>query len=173
MENPMRIAGVIRESIVDGPGIRFVLFFQGCPHKCEGCHNKSTWDIDGGYLCEVEKIVDEVKRNPLLNGITYSGGEPFLQIDAMLQINKQLSAFVGDNFNYMAYTGFTYEELQDMSKYNPKITEILGQLDYLVDGRFIEEKRDLTGMFKGSSNQRFIDLNLTEKRGTVIEMADN
>lgn len=173
MENPMRIAGVIKESIVDGPGIRFVLFFQGCPHKCEGCHNKSTWDIDGGYLCEVEKIVDEVKRNPLLNGITYSGGEPFLQIDAMLQINKQLSAFVGDNFNYMAYTGFTYEELQDMSKYNPKITEILGQLDYLVDGRFIEEKRDLTGMFKGSSNQRFIDLNLTEKRGTVIEMADN
>lgn len=173
MENPMRIAGVIRESIVDGPGIRFVLFFQGCPHKCEGCHNKSTWDIDGGYLCEVEKIVDEVKRNPLLNGITYSGGEPFLQIDAMLQINKQLSAFVGDNFNYMAYTGFTYEELQDMSKYNPKITEILGQLDYLVDGRFIEEKRDLTGMFKGSSNQRFIDLNLTEKCGTVIEMADN
>ena len=154
MENSMRIAGVIRESIVDGPGIRFVLFFQGCPHECKGCHNESTWDIDGGYLCEIERIVDEVKRNPLLNGITYSGGEPFLQIDAMLKINEKLSDFVGEDFNYMAYTGFTYEELREMSKDNPKIAKILEQLDYLVDGRFVEDKKDLTCMFRGSSNQR-------------------
>ena len=158
MENSMRIAGVIRESIVDGPGIRFVLFFQGCPHECKGCHNESTWDIDGGYLCEIERIVDEVKRNPLLNGITYSGGEPFLQIDAMLKINEKLSDFVGEDFNYMAYTGFTYEELREMSKDNPKIAQILEQLDYLVDGRFVEDKKDLTCMFKGSSNQRFIEV---------------
>ncbi len=144
-------------------------FFQGCPHHCKGCHNISTWDMDGGYLCEIGKIVEEIRANPLLRGITYSGGEPFMQVDAMLSINEALSDIVDCNFDYMAYTGFTYEELQEQAINDPKIDKVLGQLDYLVDGKFIDEEKDLTCMFRGSRNQRFIDLRATRESGIIIE----
>lgn len=161
--NSIRIAGVVRESIVDGPGLRFAIFCQGCPHGCSGCHNPASHDFKGGYDCEISKIIAAVDANPLLDGVTFSGGEPFCQPEAFCVLAEE---FKKRNLNLMAYSGYTYEELVDMN--NPAVDKLLGMLDYLVDGRFIQSKRDLTLLFRGSSNQRVIDMPKTLEKGQVI-----
>lgn len=161
--NSIRIAGVVRESIVDGPGIRFVVFCQGCPHHCEGCHNPDTHDFDGGYDCQIEKIVAAVEANPLLDGVTFSGGEPFCQPEAFYNLGVELKK---RNLNLMAYSGYTYEELVSMK--NEAVDKLLSILDLLVDGRYIKEERDLTLLFRGSRNQRAIDMNLTRQNNQVV-----
>ena len=163
----IRIAGVVRESIVDGPGIRFVVFAQGCPHRCEACHNQATHDFSGGYDCETEKIVEEIEKNPLLAGVTFSGGEPFAQPAGFLDLAQKLKE---KNINILAFTGYTYEELEDIARKNESVGELLRNLDVLIDGRFIFEKRDLTLKFRGSSNQRIIDLAATRERGEIVEL---
>ncbi len=160
--NTLRIAGVVRESIVDGPGFRFVVFCQGCPHGCEGCHNPETHDFKGGYDCELRKIVDAVEKNPLLDGVTFSGGEPFCQPEAFYKLGLELKK---KDLNLMAYTGYTYEELLAME--NEGINNLLSILDLLVDGRYVAEERDLTLLFRGSKNQRVIDMNLTRQNKEV------
>lgn len=161
--NSIRIAGVVRESIVDGPGIRFVVFCQGCPHHCEGCHNPDTHDFDGGYDCQIEKIVAAVEANPLLDGVTFSGGEPFCQPEAFYNLGIELKK---RNLNLMAYSGYTYEELVSMN--NEAVDKLLSILDLLVDGRYVKEERDLTLLFRGSRNQRAIDMNLTRQNNQVV-----
>ena len=161
--NTIRIAGVVRESIVDGPGLRFAVFCQGCPHGCPGCHNPASHDFKGGYDCEISKIIAAVDANPLLDGVTFSGGEPFCQPEAFYVLAEE---FKKRNLNLMAYSGYTYEELVDMN--NPAVEKLLGMLDYLVDGRFIQSQRDLTLLFRGSSNQRVIDMPKTLEKGQVI-----
>jgi len=161
----IRIAGVIRESIVDGPGIRFVVFCQGCPHGCPGCHNPDTHDFDGGYYCDIEKILKAVDENPLLDGVTFSGGEPFCQPEAFYELAVKLKE---RNLNIVAYSGFTFEELQAMGDKNPAVIKLLQLTDLLIDGKFIEAKRDLTLQFRGSQNQRIIDMKRTLAEGTVI-----
>ena len=161
--NTIRIAGVVRESIVDGPGLRFAVFCQGCPHGCPGCHNQETHDFKGGYDCEISKIIAAVDANPLLDGVTFSGGEPFCQPEAFLELAKELK---NRNLNLMAYSGYTYEELKEMK--NPAVDELLGLLDYLVDGRFIQNQKDLTLLFRGSKNQRVIDMPKTLEKNQVI-----
>ncbi len=163
----LRLAGVIRESIVDGPGIRFTVFCQGCPHCCPGCHNEATHDFSGGYDCDIERIVTEVDKNPLLSGVTFSGGEPFCQPEAFLALARELRK--RPKLNLIAYSGYTYEELTELGKENPAVSALLENLDYLVDGRFIMAQRDLTLEFRGSKNQRFIDLAATREAGRVIE----
>ena len=106
----IRIAGVVRESIVDGPGLRLAVFCQGCPHGCKDCHNPDTHDFCGGYDCEISKIVEAVKANPLLDGVTFSGGEPFCQPAAFCSLAAALKEARPD-LNLMAYSGYTYEEL--------------------------------------------------------------
>ena len=160
----IRLAGVVRESIVDGPGIRFVVFCQGCPHGCKDCHNPDTHDFCGGYDCEISKIVEAVKANPLLDGVTFSGGEPFCQPAAFCSLAAALKEARPD-LNLMAYSGYTYEELTEMKDMD--VDELLSKIDLLVDGRFIAEQKDLTLLFRGSSNQRVIDMNLTRQRGEV------
>jgi len=163
----VRIAGVIRESIVDGPGIRFVIFAQGCPHRCKGCHNEETHDFEGGYDCDIDKIVAEAGKNPLLSGVTFSGGEPFSQPEGFYH----LAAKIKENYKNMdiiAYTGYTYEELQEIKLDDPYVEKLLELSDYLIDGRFVYEARDLTLPFRGSSNQRHIDLNATRKQGKLV-----
>ncbi|HVI42402.1 MAG TPA: anaerobic ribonucleoside-triphosphate reductase activating protein [Anaerovoracaceae bacterium] len=149
----VRIAGIIRESIVDGPGLRFTVFFQGCPHRCKGCHNESTHDFHGGYDCELSNILTEIDKNPLLSGVTFSGGEPFCQPKEFYKLGIEIKA---RGLDIVAYSGYTLEELQRMAKKDKYIEKLLEIIDYLVDGPFILEEKDLTLEFRGSRNQRFI-----------------
>ena len=147
----MRIAGIKEESIVDGPGIRFVVFTQGCKHKCRGCHNPDTHSFSGGLLMEVDKIVDKIKENPLLKGITLSGGEPFEQVEACLDLANKVKDLGLDVF---CYSGYSIEEILG----DEKKKRLLQGIDTLVDGKFIlEEKSPLLG-FRGSANQRIINM---------------
>ena len=153
----LRIAGIIRESIVDGPGLRMVIFTQGCPHLCAGCHNPQTHDPNGGYEIDVERILVEFYKNPLLQGITISGGEPFLQareLIPLVQKIKEERKFVRD---VTIYTGYTISCLKSMN--DPAVDELLSYCDILIDGPYIEAERDLTLTFRGSRNQRIIYLN--------------
>lgn len=165
--NTIRLAGVVRESIVDGPGIRFVVFCQGCPHHCPGCHNPVTHDFDGGYSCEVTKIIDAIDANPLLDGVTFSGGEPACQPKGFLTLAKAIKE---RNLNIIMYSGFTLEELTVMSEKDEALAELLETIDYLIDGRYEAELRDLTLSFRGSQNQRIIDMNQTRNTGTLVSL---
>ena len=161
----MKIAGTIQDSIVDGPGLRFVVFTQGCPHACPGCHNPETHDINGGEEKAVEEIIAEMRKNPLTDGLTLSGGEPFLQARdcAALAI-----AAKSDGLNVWAYSGWTYEQLCGMAQDDADINALLSLIDVLVDGRFEEAKRSLGLRFRGSSNQRLIDVRKTLDSGEVV-----
>ena len=118
----IRICGVVRESIVDGPGLRFVLFTQGCLHHCPGCHNPESHALDGGYEVTAEKVLEEFKKNPLLKGITLSGGDPILQAGELVGICREVHAMGKD---VMTYTGYTYEELMEMQKTDEGIRQLL------------------------------------------------
>ena len=161
----VRLAGVIGESVVDGPGIRQVLFLQGCEHNCPGCHNPQTHALDGGKLQLISEVVADIAKKPWLTGVTFSGGEPFLQPQACLEIMRQLHEIPQlAHFNYLAYTGFLYERLQKMGECNADIKQFLANLDILIDGPFVLAKRDLNLAFRGSSNQRIIYLKQNDKR---------
>ncbi len=166
METTVRIAGVIRESIVDGPGIRFVVFTQGCPHHCEGCHNPQSHDFDGGYDCAISKIVTEIEKDPLITGVTFSGGEPFCQPEPLAELAKIVTA---KGLNLIIYTGYRVEELLEMGRKQPAILELMGLADLLVDGRFVLAERDLNLLFRGSRNQRVIDAKESLRRGEAVE----
>ncbi len=163
--NTIRLAGVVRESIVDGPGLRFTVFCQGCPHGCEGCHNPATHDFEGGYDCEISKIIAAVDENPLLDGVTFSGGEPMCQPEAFTVLAEELKK---RNLNIMVYTGYTYEELLRLAETRPAVGKLLELTDYLVDGRFILAQRDLTLPFRGSTNQRILDMKQTLAAGKPV-----
>ncbi len=163
--NTIRLAGVVRESIVDGPGLRFTVFCQGCPHGCEGCHNPATHDFEGGYDCEISKIIAAVDENPLLDGVTFSGGEPMCQPEAFTVLAEELKK---RNLNIMIYTGYTYEELLKLAETRPAVGKLLELADYLVDGRFILAQRDLTLPFRGSTNQRILDMKQTFAAGKPV-----
>ncbi len=166
METTVRIAGVIRESIVDGPGIRFVVFTQGCPHHCEGCHNPQSHDFDGGYDCTISKIVTEIEKDPLITGVTFSGGEPFCQPEPLTELAKIVTA---KGLNLIIYTGYRVEELLEMGRKQSAILELMGLADLLVDGRFVLAERDLNLLFRGSRNQRVIDAKESLRRGEAVE----
>lgn len=149
----LRIAGVVRESIVDGPGLRFTIFAQGCPHQCKGCHNESTHDFNGGYDCAAEKLLREIEKNPLLTGVTFSGGEPFCQPEQFYRLGLKIKE---RGLDLTAYSGYTLEQLQETAQKDKAVAGLLEILDYLVDGPFILEEKDLTLEFRGSRNQRFL-----------------
>lgn len=151
----LKIAGIIRESIVDGPGIRFVVFAQGCPHHCKDCHNPETWAYDGGSATTPDKIMNEINKNPLLSGVTFSGGEPFCQPEGMAELAQLCKA---RGLNVISYTGYLYEELLEKAKSEPAVMKLLKQIDVLVDGPFITALKSYELKFKGSSNQRAIDV---------------
>lgn len=156
----IRICGIEPESIVDGPGFRYVLFVQGCPHHCKGCHNPESWDPAGGYEMTVGDIWDEIQAKPNIKGVTFSGGEPFEQAKALLDLAKLLK---GMRYSVMSYSGYTLEELEAKAEDDPAVGELLGMLDILVDGRYEEKLRNLTLVYCGSENQRVIDMNKTRK----------
>ena len=150
----IRLAGVVRESIVDGPGIRYTVFTQGCPHHCPGCHNPETHDFNGGYVDTVENIFNDFKRNPLLTGITFSGGEPMCQPKPLFSLAERVAGIGKD---IVIYSGYTFEQLTKMSEEKPEIRKLLLLCRMLIDGPYIESKRDLSLNFRGSSNQRLIE----------------
>lgn len=148
---------------MDGKGIRYVIFTQGCPHHCPGCHNPQTHDFAGGYLADTDKLLDELRQNPLLKGVTFSGGEPFCQPAPLAELAEKIHAL---GLDVTVYSGFTYEQLVD--KRDPAVDALLRQADVLIDGRYEEDQRDLTLRFRGSSNQRVIDLNRTRAEGHIV-----
>ena len=161
----IKIASVIDDSIVDGPGIRMTVFFQGCSHECEGCFNKETWDFNGGHYCDVEDIYKAAMNNPLLDGITLSGGDPIYQVKGALELVK---LFENTPLNIFVYTGFTFEELLEISKNNKDLQAFLEKIDYLVDGKFDITKKDISLRFRGSSNQRIINVKQSLKENKII-----
>lgn len=165
LEGNVRIAATIDDSIVDGVGLRFTIFTQGCRHHCKGCHNPKTWDFKGGYLVSVQDLYDEIMDNPLLDGVTFSGGDPFFQPKPLALLAKALHEA---GKNVWAYTGFTLEKLQEISLSDRNLKELLDSVDVLVDGPFILEKRDISLRFRGSSNQRVIDMIRTREEGKPV-----
>lgn len=143
----IQICGFEPESIVDGEGIRFVVFTQGCPHHCEGCHNPQSHDFNAGTEYDTAEIISMIKQNPLIKGVTLSGGEPFCQSEACLEIAKAVHQMGKDVW---CYTGYELFEVL----HNPLIKEI----DVLVDGKFILEEKSYDLLFRGSCNQRVIDV---------------
>jgi anaerobic ribonucleoside-triphosphate reductase activating protein len=161
----MRIAGIIKDTIVNGVGIRDVIFTQGCPHRCKGCHNKQTWNANGGTEYSIEALAAELKNSR--NDITISGGEPFAQQDELLSFVEYVS-WKYPNKSIWIYTGYTFEELDDfalsfLSEHNVQV---------IVDGKYEEDKRDKALQFRGSSNQRCIDLVKTLKSGEIVSWED-
>lgn len=160
---PLRIAGTVNDSIVDGPGIRYVIFTQGCPHHCPGCHNPQTHDFSGGQDANTEKILEEIFRNPILSGVTFSGGEPFCQAEGLVPIAEAVKE---KGKHLMIYTGYLLEQLQKME--NASVRRLLELADVIVDGPFVMEEKNLTLSFRGSENQRVIDMVKTRAAGEVV-----
>lgn len=162
----LRIAGIIRESIVDGPGIRFVVFSQGCTHKCKGCHNPETHDVKSGYEISINRILEEIKKDPLISGVTFSGGDPFLQAKEFSDLAKKIHKL---GLNIITYTGYTIEQLVNGFNEHTYWKELLLHTDTLIDGPFILEKKSLMLRFRGSENQRIIDPQKSIEKGYAVE----
>lgn len=162
MGKTLRIAGTIGESIVDGPGFRYVIFTQGCPHHCPGCHNAQTHSFTDGTLVDSDTLVQDVLQNPLLSGVTFSGGEPFCQAEGLCAVADGLAG----KKHLMAYTGYTLEELLALP--DPWVRRLLAHLTLLVDGRYLASARDLTLRFRGSRNQRVLDVPASLAAGKAV-----
>ncbi len=163
----LRIAGVVRESVVDGPGIRLVIFAQGCPHGCPECHNPETHDPHGGKTETVENLLAMITSSPLIKGVTFSGGEPFYQAGKFACLGERLKA-LGKGYDIVTYTGYLFEELVALSEINPDYYRLLAVSDVLVDGPYLKEQRDLALAFRGSRNQRIIDVKSSLAQGKAV-----
>lgn len=164
MEIRLATPVILEDSIVDGEGIRSVIWTQGCLHKCPGCHNPGTHSFEEGFVLDIEELKEQIDDLEGQDGITFSGGDPLYQVEACLELAKYIKK---KNMNIWCYTGFTYEGLISMSKNNPKILDFLKTIDVLVDGPFILEQKSLDCVFRGSKNQRIIDTKKSIKNKEV------
>jgi len=158
----IRIAGIVKESVVDGPGFRTVVFTQGCPRHCKGCHNPELIPVEGGKDMGVDQLVNEIESGftKLTRGVTFSGGDPLMQPDSLYEAIRLLKTR-NPQLNIWVYTGYLYEEVKDLP--------VMEWIDVLVDGPFVEELRDISLPFRGSPNQRLIDIPATREAGKVVE----
>ena len=159
----IRLAGMTRDSIVDGPGIRTTFYVQGCPHHCPGCHNPETWPFEGGAERTAEELFAVVRENPLCRGVTFSGGEPFAQAEALLPLALLLK---DAGYEVASYTGYLYEQLAAGTQAQ---RELLRHIDVLIDGPFILAQRSLELNFRGSRNQRVLNVPESLKQGKAVE----
>ena len=159
----MRIANTVSDSIVDGPGLRFTVFTQGCPHHCPGCHNPETHDPAGGREVSVAELEEEMGKNPLIDGLTLSGGDPFCQAAECADLARLAHE---KGLNVWTYTGYTYERLLEGDL--PGALELLEQTDVLVDGPFLLAEKSYEALFRGSTNQRLIDVKQSKAAGHVV-----
>lgn len=150
----LRLSGILPESIVDGWGIRFTIFSQGCEFNCPDCHNPQTHDINGGYEIDINEVFNQIKATPIISGVTFSGGEPFLQAKAFSKLAKMIHTHT--KLNIITYTGYKFEELIEISKHNSDFKNLVFESDFIIDGRFEKDKKSFDLQFKGSSNQRII-----------------
>ena len=162
----IKLSGTVNDSIVDGPGIRFTVFTQGCPHNCKGCHNPQTHTFDGGYIADTDQLYEQIIKNPLLDGVTFSGGEPFVQAEPLYHLGKKLRE---NGYSIIIYTGYTFEYLLNNSNCENYYSKLLSVADILVDGKFEEDKKSYLLNFKGSSNQRIIDVQKSLNQNIVVE----
>ena len=156
------LAGIAGDSIVDGPGIRTTFFAQGCPHHCPGCHNPETWDFGCGTMVPVENLLDVVRSNPLCRGVTFSGGEPFAQAAGFAKLAKLLKE---KGYEVASYSGYTFEELLEGSDDQKAL---LGAIDILIDGPFLMAEKSLEIAFRGSRNQRILDVKKSLAEGKAV-----
>lgn len=161
----VQVAGVVNESVTDGPGFRTAIFFQGCSHHCPGCHNPQTWSFDGGNTLEIEELISQIHYSPLIKGITLSGGDPFYQAKAAALIARDCKNHEKDVW---AYTGFTWEQL--MGEGDADKMDLLKVCDVLVDGPFVQSLMSFDLPFRGSSNQRLIAVQQSLRRGALVEI---
>ena len=161
----LRIAGIEPESFVDGPGIRMTIFTQGCHHNCPGCQNPQTHDFNGGHFIEIDEILEMIEENPLLDGITFSGGDPMDQAAALIPLAREIKE---RGMNLVIFTGYTYERLMELAPERPEMFELLTFADILIDGPFIMAKKSLEIKFRGSTNQRIIDVQQSLVEGHVV-----
>ena len=166
IQQTINIAGIMEDSIVDGPGLRTAIFAQGCPRRCEGCHNPESWAFGTGTDMTVQDLFWRVKKNPLVRGVTLSGGEPMEQAEALLPFAREVRARGRD---LVIFSGYTFEQLLEMGTRRPAVRELLSLAFLLVDGRFVLAERDLTLRFRGSRNQRLLDPAASLAAGRAIE----
>lgn len=160
----LRLFGTIKESITDGPGIRYAVFAQGCPHNCPGCHNPASHSFTDGYIRDTADILSEIRDNPLLDGVTFSGGEPFMQAAELAELAVAVHRL---GLDVMVYSGYTFEELVTQLG-RPGWRDLLNQTDILIDGRYEQADHSFDLRFRGSRNQRAIDLPASLASGQAI-----
>ena len=160
----LELSGIVNDSIVDGPGIRMTIFCQGCPHHCPGCHNPETWSFGCGTQIPVEALVEEVMKNPLCKGVTFSGGEPFAQAEGFAKLALLLK---DKGYEVASYSGFTFEQLLDGT---PAQRQLLESIDVLIDGPFLLAEKSLELSFRGSKNQRILNVPASLQAGKAVLM---
>lgn len=169
--NQIRVAGIVKESVVDGPGLRFVVFAQGCKHNCPGCHNPKTHSFDGGQVMKISEIIEQID-NPLLRGVTFSGGEPFEQAEGFAELAAEIKNLkIGPHqLDIVTYTGYTYKEIFLRSREDRAWKDLLMATDILIDGPFMHEYRDPSLKYRGSYNQLIIDVKETLKQRRMVTL---
>ena len=155
MKDTIRLSGIAYESLVNGPGIRRVFFSQGCKHNCNGCFNPDTHDFNGGEERVIDDLIKDTLANPMIKGVTFSGGDPFERAEEFSYMARE---FKKAGLNIWCYSGYTFEEIIEKSKVNKDFRELINNIDVLVDGKFIEEEKDEEIKYRGSRNQRIIDV---------------
>lgn len=167
MSKNLRINGLVEESITDGPGIRFTVFTQGCPHACPGCHNPETHPFDGGYELSCQGLLEKITVNPLIFGVTFSGGDPMCQPEPVAELAAMLRQ---RGYSIALYTGYTWEQL--LAEADPWRMNLLALCDVVIDGPFLQTQKSLLLRFRGSANQRIIDVAKSLKAGQCVLSQD-
>lgn len=165
MEKSIRLSGIAYESLVNGPGMRRVFFAQGCKHNCPGCFNPDTHDFTGGEERNMDELIKDVLDNPILKGVTFSGGDPFEQADKFAYMARE---FRNNGLNVWSYTGYKFENIIKQLENNNGWKDLLNNIDVLVDGRFENDKMQDGLKFRGSLNQRIIDIKESLKTGKIV-----
>lgn len=160
----LRLGGFEKESFTDGVGIRYTVFTQGCKHNCSGCHNTQTHSFTGGSLYDINDIIDDIKEHDYLDGVTLSGGDPLFQAKECAELAKRIKEET--SLNIWCYTGFRIEDL--MASRDTDVHKLLKYVDVMVDGKFELENKDLRLRFRGSSNQRIIDVKKSTEENKVV-----
>ena len=158
------------DSIVDGPGLRAVIWTQGCSHHCRGCQNPQTWDFEGGAEVPIDMVLEAIDELEYHDGITFSGGDPMYQPESCNIIAKYCKE---KGYNIWVYTGYNFEQLKRLAKKDPSYIDFLNNIDVLVDGKFVMKEKDLNCLFRGSRNQRLINVPETLKTGKIVLFDEN
>lgn len=168
LNTKIRLAGECPNSLVNGLGLRKVIYFQGCPHACNGCFNPTTHDPKGGDEKTIGWVIEEINRDELIRGVTLSGGDPFFQPEALCKLVLAIRVYCKEDLDIWVYTGFEYGQLIETNSFiplsnNSDLYDILDNIEYLVDGKYDKDKKDLTKIPRGSTNQKIIDMRRTVK----------